>query len=111
MITEVDVHRPADDLQWSVSGVHDDQSNAVRAFDRANLVDPGHHHVFESLAHVLHAFHDQPEVVEDHAQLVTRLSQLDELPKPGEGDFHENCSKNRVSFSMSARMSAISWRI
>ena len=67
MIPEVDVHRPADDLQWSVSRVHDHQSDAVRTFDRVNLVDPGHDDVFESLAHALDAFHHQPEVVKDDA--------------------------------------------
>ena len=73
VVAEVDVHRATHDLQRPVAGVDDHESNAVRALDRANLVDARDHHVLESLADVLDAFDDQAEVIEDQAQFVGRF--------------------------------------
>ena len=74
----------------------------------ADLVDTHDHHVLESVAHELNALDDKSEVIQDQAKFIGRLADLDELAQPRQGDLHENCSKKRVSFSMSARMSAIS---
>jgi len=70
VIAQVDVHGATDDLEGTVTGVHDDESHSVSALNGANLVDPSDDHVFKPLAHALDAFDDQTEVVEDHAKVL-----------------------------------------
>ena len=82
MVAQVDVRRPTDDLQRAVSRVDDDEADSVRAFDRTNLIDPGHDHVLEPFPDVVNALDDQAEVVENRAEFVGRLGEFDELAQP-----------------------------
>src|ERR1700690_3777099 len=56
VVAEVNVHRAADDLERTLSGVDYDEPHAVGALDRADLVDPGHDDVFETITNEIDAF-------------------------------------------------------
>jgi hypothetical protein len=78
-----EVHRSTNDLERAVSRVDDNQSNAIGAFDGANLVHSRDHHVAQAFTDVFHAVDHETEVVQNHPEFVEGLWEFDKLLKPG----------------------------
>ena len=110
-VADLEVPRAADHLERLGAGVDAHEADLVGAGDRVDAGHARHEDVVEALADDVDALDHQAEVVEGLAQLVDALVEVDELAQPAQRDPHENCLRNRTSFSVSARRSAISWRI
>ena len=62
-VTQGKVCCPTDNLDGTVSGIHDDVTNSVCAFDRTDLVDPSDDDLLQTFADVLYALNYQAQVV------------------------------------------------
>jgi hypothetical protein len=67
VVAHRDVVGTTDNLQWTVGGVHDDQSNTISAIDCANLIDASNDNFVESLPHELGTFNHESKIVEDYS--------------------------------------------
>jgi hypothetical protein len=64
-MSNFEVHGTTNNVEWSVSGVNSDESNAVGALNKSNLVYTSNNDVFEAFAYALNPLNHETEVIHD----------------------------------------------
>ena len=82
MVANFEIPRAADNFERAVACVHGHESYTVGTFYGGDIVHSSHHDVLETLTHVFDAFDHQPQVVENHCQLLGALREFNELAQP-----------------------------
>jgi hypothetical protein len=78
-VTQGKICCPTDNLHGTVTGIHDDVTNSVGAFNRTDLVDPSDDNLIQTFADVLHTLYYQAQVVHFSNEGRNILWQVDEF--------------------------------